>query len=79
MPKPDVKSITKQAQRTTKALDSKIKADAKALRKAITTLEQRIVAEFTALSVSDMGNLVGPRVNLKKAQALLNYCYTCIG
>lgn len=68
--KPTLKDVEKQSKRTTTALEAKAAEDAQALLKAIKTLERRIISEFSNLTVSDMGNLVGPRVNLKKSQAL---------
>lgn len=67
---PTATTIAKQAQGTTKALEAKVIEDSKLLLKAIKNLERRIVSEFASLKTSDLGNLMGPRVNLKKAQHL---------
>ena len=40
------------------------------LKRSIRRLEQRIMADFKALETGPAGNLVGPRVNLKQAQAV---------
>jgi len=70
MAKDYVKLVLEQAQETNEALENKIGMDQRRLRKSITNLEKKIVSEFSQLSTSDLGNLLGPKVNLKKAQHL---------
>jgi hypothetical protein len=68
--KPTLKDVVEQSERTSDALDKKIKGNQRSLLLAIKNLEKRVVSEFSTLDLTDTGNLVGPRVNLKKAQHL---------
>lgn len=69
-PEPDIDAVVEQSERTTAVLENKIRVNQRRLLKSIKNVESRMVSEFSALSTTDAGRLVGPRVNLKKAQAL---------
>jgi hypothetical protein len=67
---PTLEDVFDQSERTTTALNKKIKGNQRALLKSIKNIEKRVVSEFATLKVNGKGNLVGPRVNLKQAQHL---------
>lgn len=69
-PEPDIDAVVDQSERTSAVLENKIRVNQRRLLKSIKNVESRIVSEFSTLSTTDAGRLVGPRVNLKKAQAL---------
>ncbi len=64
------RGVTSAAQTVSNNLDNFIKADEKALKKAIKDLERRIIKLANDLRTSDLELLMGPRVNLKQAQAI---------
>ena len=68
--KPTKKGLKKASQRAATRLQGKIAGDISSLETAIRTLERRIISEAEKLRTSDLGLLVGPRVNLKQAQKL---------
>lgn len=64
------KGVNKAAQTATTRLSKKIAGDINAMQTAILDLEKRIIQDARKLRTSDLGLLMGPRVNLKQAQKL---------
>lgn len=67
---PSKTKVVKAAEATQKKLDTMISVSQKELTSAIKELEKRIVKQVAELRTSDLGLLMGPRVNLKQAQAI---------
>jgi hypothetical protein len=63
-------AASRASQTASRRLEGQVKAEVKRMRKSIRELERRIITEANKLRVSDMGLLVGPRVNLKQAQKM---------
>lgn len=64
------KGVTQAAKKVTDNLDAKITSDIKMLENTIKDLERRIIRLVNDLRTSDLDLLIGPRVNLKQAQAI---------
>lgn len=68
--KVDSKKVKKASDRATKRLTAGAQRDIELMRNAVRQLETRIVKLTNDLRTSDLGLLMGPRVNLKQAQEL---------
>ncbi len=65
---PSKRKTLNQAKGTSKQLESRILSDQKLMKKAIDELEDRVLKLYADLRTSDLGLLMGPKVNLKLAQ-----------